>query len=115
MSRIGNKRCRVRLESPTDAPDSFGDSFERTYSEIKTVWASVVPVRARERDVGREIEADTTHRIFIRYSTEVQGINHKWRIVEINGAQRVFDIISNLGPDAKMRDIEILARVRDGN
>ena len=114
MSRIGNKRARVRLENPTDAPDSFGDSFERTYSTVATVWAAIIPVRARERDAGREIEGDTTHRIFFRYSSDISAMDHKWRISERTGSQRIFDIVSNLGPDLKLRDVELLARVRDG-
>lgn len=113
MIEIGRKRTRILVQSPTDSPDSYGDSFERTYATVGESWASVVAVSARERSGGTEAEGDTTHKVFFRYRDDYAALNHKWRIVEKYGAGRVFDIVGNRGPDPKLKEVELMARVRD--
>lgn len=115
MTTIGNKRCRVQIQEPTDTPDAFGDAMVRTYSVIATVWASIVSIRAQERNQFAEVLGEITHRIFFRYQSAIAGMNHKWRIVEVNGAQRTFDVIANRGPNPKLNEVEVMGKVRDGD
>ena len=74
--RAGHLRHRLTFQTASIARDAYGEA-DKTWSDTFTVWGSVIPVRAREYQEGRQLQADVTHRVKVRYRS---GINTEMRI-----------------------------------
>ena len=83
---------RIQIEQAAEASDGTGDPV-RTWSLVATLWASVNALTGREAFNAKQVLAEVTHRVTIRYRT---GLTPKMR-VKFDG--RYFDILSVL--DAK--------------
>jgi len=83
--RAGELRHRLVIEYPQRVSDGAGGAVI-SWLELATVWASIHPVSAGEqRSAGQRAEK-TTHRITLRYRTDV---NATMRFV---GNGRIFQI-----------------------
>jgi SPP1 family predicted phage head-tail adaptor len=105
---IGGKRHLLTLEQRAEALDEYGGET-LTYSELATAWGSVEAVGARERFESQQIKAEVSHRITIRYSALAATLTAADRIVL---GSRVFDIVTPMDKDGRLRDLEILALER---
>ncbi len=82
----GTMTKRVLFKSPPATTDSFGEP-STTWTDVKTVWASVEPLSGREFLQAQASQSEVTHKIIIRAS----GITANMRAV-YDG--RTFEIAS---------------------
>jgi SPP1 family predicted phage head-tail adaptor len=69
------------IKAPVEARDGFGDVVT-TWSRVATVWGSIEPMYGREFLQARQVQAEDTTRIRIRYRADVRP---SWRIEEAGG------------------------------
>jgi len=60
---------RVALQSASKTQDTFGHSTP-TWSTYATVWAGLEPLTGRELIEAQRLDAEISHKITIRYTTE---------------------------------------------
>jgi SPP1 family predicted phage head-tail adaptor len=87
MSNPGQLRSRITLEAPVESADGAG-GVTRSFSAVATLWAEVTPVSAARAIEAERAGARVTHRIGIRFSSDITT-KHRFR----DGA-RVFRIVS---------------------
>lgn len=91
--RGGQLRHSVILQSPAGSRDSVGERTT-TWVDVDTVRASIEPVTASERYIDPQIVGSITHRVRIRYGSEIGAIDGTWRVLfgtrvfTINGPPR---------------------------
>lgn len=68
--RSGQLREQITIQAPTTAADSIGSQVE-TFSDVVTVWASVVGTTGTEIQKDDGIEAATTYTVTMRYLNSV--------------------------------------------
>jgi SPP1 family predicted phage head-tail adaptor len=81
----GSLRHRIKIERQTKVADGAGGSTITwaTYAEIRSF---IKPISGNERLFSQRLEANTTHRIFIRYRgdlTTTDRINYNGRLMQI--------------------------------
>lgn len=95
---------RITIEQPTESADGAGGTT-RSWSTLATVWAELVPLRSGRGEslVNRQLTAEVTHRITIRYRADVTTA------MRVSYGGRVFNIrkVTNVG-EAKVT-LEMLA------
>lgn len=74
LAPIGALRARLILEAPTDVTDDNG-GFIRTFSTLATVWGEITPTRGRPSFDANQSEQVLSHRIRIRYRSDVSAQN----------------------------------------
>lgn len=74
--RIGDLKKRIELQKPTSASDGIG-GYTKTYVSEHIVWAAIWPVSAKDQMQAGQMTGTITHRIRIRYNSELQS---DWRI-----------------------------------
>ena len=105
MSDPGKLNRRLVLEAPVEANDGAG-GVARSFSEIATLWASVTPVSAQEEIEAARLGARVTHRIGIRFSSDITT-RHRFR-----DGSAVYRIVSLRDRDGRKRFLEITAEQR---
>jgi SPP1 family predicted phage head-tail adaptor len=98
--RAGPLRHYIRIEKKTIDVSSDGDRTE-TWTTFAEVWASVETGNGREFFAARQVIADLTHTIRLRY---LPGLAPDMRIAyddQKTGRTRYFDIKSILNPDER--------------
>lgn len=100
---------RIRLERYTSTKDPDSGEPVRTWSELKTVWASKRDVSDGERFAAGEQQAELSTRFQIRWSSEVADLNAKDRVVY---GDKIYSIVGTkeLG---RREGIEITTSVRN--
>lgn len=76
---IGRLTHRVTLQRPGGTSDALGER-QTTWTDVATVWASVMPTSTTERNIAAQAHSFVTHRITIRYGSEWSTIDASWRI-----------------------------------
>lgn len=69
----GQLNRRVKIEKKTLATDAYGDEAQNVWSEVCTVWGQVTPVSAREFWEAQAAHGELTHKITIRYRSDVSA------------------------------------------
>lgn len=69
-------RQRITLQQPVEATDS-GGGVTKTWQNVATVWAEMVPLRGDERVIAEQLPSVVVYRVTIRYRDDVQP---SWRI-----------------------------------
>jgi SPP1 family predicted phage head-tail adaptor len=64
--QAGRLRHRIDVQSSTEAADIYGED-DPTWVTDNVVWASVEPITGKELDDAKNIIANVTHKVFIRY------------------------------------------------
>lgn len=100
--RIGPLRNRVTIESYAKSRDGYGAEVE-TWSRFADVWASVEPLIGREYLAAKQIQAEVTHKIRMRY---IEGLAPTMRIV---WGTRTFEIVSIINVSERNKEIVIMA------
>jgi len=102
----GQLRHRLDVEVSVEEIDTFGQPIPTWTAVHENVKAFVEPLTGRELFTARQLHADVTHRISMRYAT---GITPKHRIMF---GEREFDILSILNLGERNLIIEIMAKER---
>lgn len=84
---LGRLRHRVTIQQQSSTQDGYGEQVN-TWSNLKTVWASVEPLQGRERFAAQQVQTETTTRIKMRY---LAGIESKMRVAY---GTKTYDIMS---------------------
>lgn len=86
----------VILQSPGGTRNPLTGERVTTWTDVASVFAQIDPLSGREEFLAAQRQASTTHRVKIRYSSEVAAIDASWRVMF--GA-RVFtiDTLRNIG------------------
>lgn len=100
--RSGPLRHQVTLRSYTKTRDAYGGEIE-TWSDFATVWASVDPLIGREYIAAKQIQAEVSHKIRMRY---INGVDPTMKIVF---GSRTFEIVSILNVAEQNRELVIMA------
>lgn len=100
-------RHRIKFQSLSLAPNDSGGQTQ-TWTDFKTVWASVKPKIVREQFFAQRVEPRIDHTIRLRYTA---GLTQDMRIVF--GA-RIFEIKGMVIEDEVKDWITILAAERTG-
>ena len=103
----GRLRHRVTLQEKVVTRNTFGEE-EITWTDIDTVWGSVEPMRGREFMEGRQIEAEVTTRIRIRYYPD--GIEPEDRVVY---GSITYDILAIIHVFERNREMQLMCREID--
>ena len=100
--RAGSLRHKIIFQQLTVANDTWGHSSE-TWTDQVTTYASIWTLRGTERMEGLKLDNEITHKIRIRYRTD---LHPKMRI---KSPTRYFNIISLIDPDERHIYYEIMA------
>lgn len=98
---IGELRERVTIQAPGPPVDDGGGGVTVFWTDLATVWAAIRPVSNVERYYAQQVEASTTHEIFIRWRGDVKNA---MRVLH-RGA--VYDIKSVLDLDGRHRFLKL--------
>ena len=98
----GKLRTRIAIRRPVRTPDGAG-GVSRSWSTIASPRAYVKPISGGERFQAMAISATVTHRIFIRYRTDILPSDR----IEIGS--RLFQIRAVLDIEERKRWLEIFA------
>jgi len=99
---IGELRERVTIQRPGPPVDDGGGGKTVFWTDLATVWAAVRPVSNAERYYAQQVEAMTTHEIFIRWRADIRN---DMRIVHRAG---VYDITSVQDLDGRRRFLKLM-------
>jgi len=89
--QAGKLRHRVTIQEATESVDSYGQPTF-AWADEATVWASIEPLRGQERLAQQQIESDVTHRVTLRYLTNLtpaKRIKFGSRYLEIRSVMNV--------------------------
>jgi SPP1 family predicted phage head-tail adaptor len=78
----------VTIQELVRADDGYGGTVE-TWQNIATVWAAIEPLRGNERYTAQQVQTELSHKVTIRYRSEVKPqmrLVYKGRIFEIEAA-----------------------------
>jgi SPP1 family predicted phage head-tail adaptor len=102
----GRLRHRIEIQISVDTNDSFGQPIPAWAVLFGNVKAFVEPLSGQELFDARQLHAEVTHRIIVRY---LAGITPKHRIVF---GVRVFDILSPINLEERGLFLEIMTKER---
>jgi len=103
-TEIGDMRHRITFQEPVKTPDGYkGHTVQ--WQDVVTVWASVEPLSGREYFYSHQIKAEVTHRVRIRYRTDIT-IKMRAKLSE----DRALEIESILDLKERRETLEILCR-----
>lgn len=103
--KAGSLRHRVTIQSKDDSQsqDAYG-SEAPTYTNWATVWAEIEPLTGREFLAAKQITAEVTTRIKIRYRS---GILPEWRVMF---GSIYYDILSVIHKEEREREIHLMCQ-----
>lgn len=101
-STASRLRHRLTLQEPVHTPDS-GGGYISSWSDIAQLWAEILPVSGRERLFTGKVQAEATHRILIRYRSDV-STSHR-----LVFESRIFNIRSIMNAHERNEMLELLA------
>ena len=102
MRRNINLRQQITLQTPAATVDSFGQ-HTRTWTTFATVWADIAPVGARELQAGDAANLQVTHRITIRWLSDLTSDKR------VLFGSRVFQIVGIRNIEERNEYLELLA------
>ena len=101
--KIGSLRHRVALQQKNVTEDALKQQSE-VWTDIATVWARIEPLSGREYAAARQINAEISVRITIRYR---RGITADARAV-FDG--RIFEALSVINPKERCESLILLCK-----
>mgnify|MGYP002813343007 CR=1 FL=1 len=100
--RIGPLRARVRIRTYTTSRDAYGAEVE-AWVDFADVWASIEPLIGREFMAAKQITAEISHKIRMRY---IEGLLPTMTIL---WGDREFEIVSIINVSERNKEILIMA------
>lgn len=104
--QAGKLRHRVQIQAATIAQDAYGEPA-KTWGTLYDTWASIEPLRMREYLQGQQTQAQTTHRIRIRWH---DGIHTGMRVLHEG---RVFELTAAINPYERGAALEFAAMEKE--
>lgn len=101
MIRAGMLRHRVTIQAQTSSEDSIGQPI-KTWHDVGTYWAAVIPLRGREAEQARQIKAEATHKVVLR------GIGRVTPEMRLLFKGRILDVIEALDREERGRELNLL-------
>ena len=101
--KAGPLRQRVTIQEKSASQNTYGEEVI-TWTDLATVWAAVEPLTGREFLEGKQITAEVSTRIRIRYRS---GITPEMR-VEFGSI--VYDIHSIIHLEEREREIHLICQ-----
>ncbi len=101
----GKLRHRITLQARSGAVDDLGQPLD-DWADVLTTWATVQPVSGREFQEGAQVEAEVTHKVWLRWRAGV-ALTPEMRVV-YDG--RVLDILSAVNVEERNRMWLLLCR-----
>jgi SPP1 family predicted phage head-tail adaptor len=89
---IGKLRHLVKLQSSADTQNEFGEETNKVWSTDENIFASIEPIRGRELLEFQQMNAEVTHRIIIRNTSNATAAKRiLWgsRIFDINVVRKI--------------------------
>jgi len=102
--QAGNLRHRVTIQQVTETRDDMGGVTQTWSTFAASLHAEIAPLSGRELLLARQVNAETTHRIRLRYRA---GITPKMRVLF---GSRIFAIESVLDTDERGIEVVLLCR-----
>ena len=99
--KAGRLRHRVTLQSAADTADG-GGGFTTVWSDVATVWASIEPLKGRERLFAQQLESPVSHRVTLRHRS---GVTTAMRV---KFGSRILNIRSVINAEERDRALELL-------
>lgn len=107
MIAAGKLKHQVTIERPVRTTDDAGN-IATAWETVATAWANVTPLRDGEIARERHAQLETTHRVTIRWTANV---NRESRLTfTTNGTARVLHVIGLRDPDEGRAILEITAK-----
>ena len=101
--RSGKLNRRVTIQRLEVTKDEYNADIE-SWVDAATVWAHIEPLRGREYWQAKQVVAEVTGRITIRYLT---GIDEKMRVTY---GDRVYNILAVINPEERNRVLQLLVK-----
>lgn len=101
--RIGELRHRVTLQQKEVTEDELKQQAE-IWTDMATVWAAVEPLSGREYFAAKQINAELSVRVTIRYRKDVTPDT---RIVF---GSRIFEVLSVVNPKERCESLILMCR-----
>jgi SPP1 family predicted phage head-tail adaptor len=89
--KIGDLRHRITFQKPIKTPDEY-KGHTVNWQDVVTVWASIEPLSGREYFYAHQIKNEVSHRVRIRYRSDITAemrIKHGERII---GIESIIDL-----------------------
>jgi SPP1 family predicted phage head-tail adaptor len=99
--RSGDLRRRITIQSRDSQQDTFGQQ-STSWVDVLSCWAQISPANGREQLAGDAQQAETTHRITIRYRP---GITAAMRVVYEG---RLLEVTSVLDDEMQHRKLQLM-------
>lgn len=105
--RIGTLRHRVTFRRPDGPATTRAASGQLVpdWVDVATVWGSVQPLAGRELFQARQVQANVTHRVYVRFRDDVKANATRWRLVHRG---RTFEIVAAIDLVERERFLELL-------
>ena len=100
----GILRHRVTFQEPIETLNEVGETIT-TWRDYKTVWAEVKPIRGDEFWASRQVNAEVTHRVSVRYMECLLDTK-----MQIRFKGRYFSIEPPINPDEKNISLTMLCK-----
>jgi len=101
MMRAGLLRHRITIEQVTETQSGFG-GIVKTWATFAKKWASIMPLRSKEKFEAQQMFAQASHKVRLRY---VSGVVPKMRITF---GSRTFDIQDVLNLNERDTTLELI-------
>ncbi len=101
--RAGQLKHRITIQSKSASQNTYGEEVI-TWADWATVWAAVEPLQGREFLDGKQITAEVTTRIRIRYRS---GILPEYRV---KFGSIYYDILSIIPLEERDREIHLMCQ-----
>lgn len=102
MIRIGKMRKRITLQTEGSPSADGGGGFTQSWTDIDTVWGSIIPLSEREVQLSEAAKGVVTHKITIRHRTDVDTGDR------ISFGSRIFNIKGAINVEEKGRHLEMV-------
>lgn len=99
--RAGLMRKRITIQQRATTVDSYGEQSS-TWTDVKTVWASIDPATGSELYAAQSIRAEMTHAVKIRY---LSGVTAKMRV---KYGSRYFNVTAVRNVDERNREMQLM-------
>jgi len=103
MMRAGKLRRRLVIQQATETQGATGE-MAVTWGTFATVWGSVEPLRGREFWAAKELQAEVSTRIRIRY---LAGVTPKMQVLD---GTRLYWIDAVIDPEMRHIEMQLMCR-----
>jgi len=100
-----DKRITILRPPRPDETDEAGQPIDE-WQPVATVWVSIEPLRGRELESARQVVAEVTTRIRIRYR---DGVDRTMR-VKHNASNTEFEILYIIHPEFAKKELQLLCK-----